>query len=117
MIDIIFSLDSILTAVGMTNGLEGALLIMIIAVILSVGIMMLFAVPVGNFVNRNPSIQILALSFFDSYWVHASNRKYALIYAVIFGKEVGAIPKGYLYFAIAFSLGIEFLNMRMRKKS
>ena len=56
MIDIIFSLDSILTAVGMTNGLEGALLVMIIAVILSVGIMMLFAVPVGNFVNRNPSL-------------------------------------------------------------
>ena len=63
LIDIIFSIDSILTAVGMTNGLNGALYLMIIAVILSVGIMMLFANPVGNFVNRNPSIQILALSF------------------------------------------------------
>ena len=117
MIDIIFSLDSILTAVGMTNGLEGALLIMLIAVILSVGIMMLFAVPVGNFVNRNPSIQILALSFLILIGFMLLTESMHLSHAVIFDKEVGAIPKGYLYFAIAFSLGIEFLNMRMRKKS
>ena len=117
MIDVIFSLDSILTAVGMTNGLEGALLVMIIAVILSVGIMMLFAVPVGNFVNRNPSIQILALSFLILIGFMLLTESMHLSHAVVFGKEVGAIPKGYLYFAIAFSLGIEFLNMRMRKKS
>lgn len=117
MIDIIFSLDSILTAVGMTNGLNGALLIMIIAVILSVGIMMLFAVPVGNFVNNNPSIQILALSFLILIGFMLITESMHLSHSVVFGQEVGAIPKGYLYFAIAFSLGIEFLNMRMRKKS
>ena len=74
LIDLIFSLDSILTAVGMTNGLGGAIYIMIAAVVLSVAIMMLFATPVGNFVNRNPSIQILALSFLILY---VSNREYA----------------------------------------
>ena len=115
MIDIIFSLDSILTAVGMTNGLNGALLIMIIAVILSVGIMMLFAVPVGNFVNNNPSIQILALSFLILIGFMLITESMHLSHSVVLGQEVGAIPKGYLYFAIAFSLGIEFLNMRMRK--
>ena len=117
MIDIIFSLDSILTAVGMTNGLNGALLIMIIAVILSVGIMMLFAVPVGNFVNNNPSIQILALSFLILIGFMLITESMHLSHSVVLGQEVGAIPKGYLYFAIAFSLGIEFLNMCMRKKS
>ena len=117
MIDIIFSLDSILTAVGMTNGLNGALLIMIIAVILSVGIMMLFAVPVGNFVNNNPSIQILALSFLILIGFMLITESMHLSHSVVLGQEVGPIPKGYLYFAIAFSLGIEFLNMRMRKKS
>ena len=117
MIDIIFSLDSILTAVGMTNGLNGALLIMIIAVILSVGIMMLFAVPVGNFVNNNPSIQSLALSFLILIGFMLITESMHLSHSVVLGQEVGAIPKGYLYFAIAFSLGIEFLNMRMRKKS
>ena len=106
MIDIIFSLDSILTAVGMTNGLNGALLIMI-----------LFAVPVGNFVNNNPSIQILALSFLILIGFMLITESMHLSHSVVLGQEVGAIPKGYLYFAIAFSLGIEFLNMRMRKKS
>ena len=117
MIDIIFSLDSILTAVGMTNGLNGALLIMIIAVILSVGIMLLFAVPVGNFVNTNTSIQILALSFLILIGFMLITESMHLSHSVVLGQEVGAIPKGYLYFAIAFSLGLEFLNMRMRKKS
>ena len=79
--------------------------------------MMLFAVPVGNFVNRNPSIQILALSFLILIGFMLLTESMHLSHAVIFDKEVGAIPKGYLYFAIAFSLGIEFLNMRMRKKS
>jgi predicted tellurium resistance membrane protein TerC len=63
MIDLVFSFDSILTAVGMTNGVPGALYIMITAVVISVLIMMQFAVPVGSFVNKNPSIQILGLSF------------------------------------------------------
>jgi predicted tellurium resistance membrane protein TerC len=63
MIDLVFSFDSILTAVGMTNGVEGALFIMVTAVVISVLIMMQFAVPVGAFVNKHPSIQILGLSF------------------------------------------------------
>jgi len=63
LIDLVFSFDSILTAVGMTNGVEGAIYIMIAAVIVSVLIMMQFAVPVGSFVNKHPSIQILGLSF------------------------------------------------------
>src|SRR5690606_15176221 len=63
LINIVFSFDSILTAVGMTTGVEGALLIMIIAVVVSVLIMMLFAIPVSKFVNEHPTIQILGLSF------------------------------------------------------
>ena len=115
MIDIIFSIDSILTAVGMTNGLEGALPLMIIAVILSVAIMMLFANPVGKFVNRNPSIQILALSFLILIGFMLITESMHLSTALLAGNAIGAVPKGYLYFAIAFSLGVEFLNMRMRK--
>ena len=117
LIDIIFSIDSILTAVGMTNGLEGAIYLMIIAVILSVAIMMLFANPVGNFVNRNPSIQILALSFLILIGFMLITESMHLSEAVLARQTVGAVPKGYLYFAIAFSLGVEFLNMRMRKKT
>ncbi|GET45521.1 TerC family protein [Capnocytophaga felis] len=116
-IDLIFSVDSILTAVGMTNGLEGALYIMIIAVVVSVGIMIMFANPVGSFVNRNPSIQILALAFLILIGFMLITESMHLSHAVLAGQEVGAVPKGYLYFAIAFSLGVEFLNMRMRKKS
>lgn len=115
MIDIIFSIDSILTAVGMTNGLQGALPLMIIAVILSVAIMMLFANPVGKFVNRNPSIQILALSFLILIGFMLITESMHLSNALLAGNSIGAVPKGYLYFAIAFSLGVEFLNMRMRK--
>jgi len=74
LIDLIFSIDSILTAVGMTNGVNGALTIMITAVVISVGIMMLFAVPVGNFVNKNPGAFI-----FDFNWFYADYRKHALI--------------------------------------
>ncbi|ATA68280.1 TerC family protein [Capnocytophaga cynodegmi] len=117
IIDLIFSVDSILTAVGMTNGLEGALYIMITAVVISVGVMILFANPVGSFVNRNPSIQILALAFLILIGFMLITESMHLSHAVLAGQEVGAVPKGYLYFAIAFSLGVEFLNMRMRKKS
>jgi integral membrane protein terC len=116
LIDLIFSLDSILTAVGMTNGLGGAIYIMIAAVVLSVAIMMQFATPVGNFVNRNPSIQILALSFLILIGFMLVTESMHLSEAILAGQTVGAVPKGYLYFAIAFSLGVEFLNMRMRKK-
>jgi predicted tellurium resistance membrane protein TerC len=114
LIDIVFSFDSVLTAVGMTNGLEGALIIMIIAVVVSILIMMIFAVPVGKFVNKHPTVQMLALSFLILIGFMLVTESAHLSNAVIFGQRVGAIPKGYLYFAIAFSLGVEALNMKIR---
>jgi predicted tellurium resistance membrane protein TerC len=117
LIDLIFSVDSILTAVGMTNGIEGALYIMITAVVISVGVMMLFAVPVGNFVNKNPSIQILGLAFLILIGFMLITESMHLSNADLAGQHVGAVPKGYLYFAIAFSLAVEFINMKMRKKN
>ncbi len=115
LIDIVFSFDSILTAVGMTNGVNGALTIMIIAVVISMIIMMLFASPVSNFVNKNPTIQMLALSFLILIGFMLITEGAHLSHTKIFNKPIGAIPKGYLYFAIAFSLGVEALNMRIRK--
>lgn len=116
LIDIVFSFDSILTAVGMTNGVEGALTIMVIAVVISMIIMMLFANPVSTFVNKNPTIQMLALSFLILIGFMLVTEAAHLSHAEVFNKTVGAIPKGYLYFAIAFSLGVEMLNLRIRKK-
>jgi predicted tellurium resistance membrane protein TerC len=116
MIDIVFSFDSVLTAVGMTNGIPGALIIMIIAVIISIIIMMIFATPVGDFVNKHPTIQMLALSFLILIGFMLITEGAHLSNLEIFHKHVGAIPKGYLYFAIAFSLGVEALNMKIRKK-
>lgn len=116
MIDLVFSFDSILTAVGMTNGVPGALYIMITAVVISVLIMMQFAVPVGNFVNKNPSIQILGLSFLILIGLMLITESAHLSNALILGSHVTPLPKGYLYFAISFSLLVEFLNMRVDKK-
>lgn len=116
LINIVFSFDSILTAIGMTNGLEGALTLMVIAVVLSVIIMMLFANPVGEFVNKHPSIQILGLSFLILIGFMLITEGAHLSHTVMFNQEIGNIPKGYLYFAISFSLLVEFLNMKMRKK-
>ncbi len=116
VINIVFSFDSILTAVGMTNGLTGALLIMIIAVVLSVLIMMLFAVPVGNFVNKHPTIQMLGLAFLILIGFMLIAEGAHLAHLTVAEAEIGAVPKGYLYFAITFSLFVEFLNMRLRRK-
>jgi predicted tellurium resistance membrane protein TerC len=116
MIDLVFSFDSILTAVGMTNGVEGALYIMVTAVIISVLIMMQFAVPVGNFVNKHPSIQILGLSFLILIGFMLITESAHLSNALIFGGHVTPVQKGYLYFAISFSLFVEFLNMKVDKK-
>jgi len=116
LIDIVFSFDSVLTAVGMTNGVAGALTIMITAVVISMLIMMIFAVPVGEFVNKHPTIQMLALSFLILIGFMLVTESAHLANAEVFGQHVGAIPKGYLYFAIAFSLGVEALNMKVRKK-
>ncbi len=115
LINIVFSFDSILTAVGMTNGLAGALVIMIIAVVLSVLIMMLFAVPVGRFVNRHPTIQMLGMSFLLLIGFMLIAEGAHLAHLNIAGSEIGTVPKGYLYFAITFSLLVEYLNMRLRK--
>ncbi len=123
LINIVFSFDSILTAVGMTNGLKGAngpdgeLVIMVIAVVLSVLVMMLFATPVGRFVNKNPTIQMLGLSFLILIGFMLIAEGAHLAHLEIAGSTVGTIPKGYLYFAIAFSLLVEFLNMRLRKRN
>jgi len=119
IINIVFSFDSILTAIGMTNGISpdpnDALILMIVAVVISVIIMMLFANPVGDFVNKHPSIQVLGLSFLILIGFMLIAEAAHLSHLVVFGNEIGAIPKGYLYFAIAFSLLVEFLDMRMRK--
>lgn len=116
VINIVFSFDSILTAIGMTNGISpnpnDALILMIIAVVVSVIIMMLFANPVGNFVNRFPSIQILGLSFLILIGFMLITEAAHLSHLVVFNQEIGSIPKGYLYFAIAFSLLVEFLDLR-----
>ena len=116
MIDLVFSFDSILAAVGMTNGIDGAIYIMVTAVVISVMVMLLFAIPIGNFVNRHPSIQILALSFLILIGFMLITESAHLANAEFFGSHVTPIPKGYLYFAIAFSLGVEMLNMKMDRK-
>jgi predicted tellurium resistance membrane protein TerC len=116
LIDLVFSFDSILTAVGMTNGVSGALYIMITAVIISVIIMMQFAVPVGSFVNKHPSIQILGLSFLILIGFMLVTESAHLSNALVFGNHVTPVPKGYLYFAISFSLLVEILNMKVDKK-
>ncbi len=120
MINIVFSFDSILTAVGMTNGLsddpDGALILMIIAVVVSVIVMLLFAHPVGKFVNKHPSVQVLGLAFLllIGFMLIAEGAHMADL--VIFNQHTGVIPKGYLYFAIFFSMFVEFLNFKLRSK-
>lgn len=110
--NIVFSIDSILTAIGLTQNVT----IMMIAVILSVVIMMFFAGPVGRFVNEHPTIQMLGLAFLIMIGFMLVAEGAHLSEVVIFDQEVGTVPKGYLYFAIAFSLLVEFLNIRLRKK-
>ncbi|HZF81405.1 MAG TPA: TerC family protein [Rubrivivax sp.] len=102
IIDLVFSLDSIITAVGMVDDLR----VMIAAVVASVALMMLFARPIGNFVSDHPTIKMLALSFLVVVGV--------VLVAEGFGHHV---PKGYVYFGMAFSLAVEMLNIRLRKKS
>jgi predicted tellurium resistance membrane protein TerC len=126
VLNLVFSFDSILTAVGLISmkspveggfGYNGALAIMILAIIISIIIMMIFAGPVSKFVNNHPTIQILGLSFLILIGVMLIAEGSHLAHFQ-FGNdvEVGAIPKGYLYFSIFFSLFVEFLNLRMNKK-
>ncbi|MDB4609442.1 TerC family protein, partial [Flavobacteriaceae bacterium] len=116
ILNIVFSFDSILTAVGMTNGIPNALPIMIISILVSVGIMMVFMKSVSDFIQKHPSLQILGLSFLILIGFMLITEGAHISQTIIFDNEVGTIPKGYLYFAISFSLGIEFLNMKMKKK-
>jgi predicted tellurium resistance membrane protein TerC len=102
ILDIVFSLDSVITAVGMAKHLS----VMIIAVILAVGFMLLMGGKISAFVEKHPTIKMLALSFLLLIGV-------ALV-AEAFHRE---IPKGYIYFAMAFSVGVEMLNLKMRKKA
>jgi len=115
LINMVFSFDSILTAVGMTNGLNNALTLMVIAVVISVAIMMLFAKAVGDFVNKHPSLQVLGLSFLLLIGFMLLAEAAHLAHVEIMGQTIGNVPKGYLYFAISFSLLVEFINMKIRK--
>lgn len=120
IIDFIFSIDSILTAVGMINGLHPnhnyTLILMIIAVMISIGIMIGFANPIRKFIDAHPSVQILGLAFLILIGFMLITEAAHLSETELFGKTVGAIPKGYLYFAIAFSLFVELLNFKTVKK-
>ncbi len=113
IINIVFSFDSILTAVGMTD----SLFIMIVSVVISVVIMMVFTVKIGRFMNNNPTFQMLGLAFLLLVGFLLLAEGAHMSHLEIFGSTVGAIPKGYLYFAIGFALLVEFLNMRFRKRS
>jgi predicted tellurium resistance membrane protein TerC len=99
LIDIVFSLDSVITAVGMVRELA----VMVTAVVISVGVMMAFAAPISTFIERHPTMKILALSFL------------LLIGVMLVLEGVGThVGKGYIYFAMAFSLLVELLNLRLR---
>jgi predicted tellurium resistance membrane protein TerC len=100
LIDIVFSLDSVITAVGLVDQLA----VMIIAIVIAVGVMMFAAAAIGRFVDDHPTIKMLALSFL------------VLIGVALIGEGVDVhIPKGYIYFAMAFSVGVEMLNLKVRR--
>ncbi len=102
IIDIVFSLDSVITAVGLAKHLP----VMVIAVVIAVGVMMFSASALGNFVDRHPTVKMLALSFL------------ILIGMSLFSEGLELhIPKGYVYFAMAFSVGVEMLNLKLRSKT
>ncbi|MEN8180332.1 MAG: TerC family protein [Pseudomonadota bacterium] len=101
IVDIIFSLDSVITAVGMAKHVP----VMVLAIIIAVGVMMFAAKAIGDFVDKHPSIKMLALSFL------------ILVGVALIGEGLEMhIPKGYIYFAMAFSLGVEMMNIKMRKR-
>ena len=101
LLDIVFSLDSVITAIGMADVVG----VMIAAVVIAIGVMLVFAGAISDFVNRHPTIKMLALSFL------------ILIGVTLVGEGLGRhIPKGYIYFSMAFALGVEMLNLRIRTK-
>ena len=102
LLDVVFSLDSVITAVGMVNQIP----VMIAAVVIAVGFMLVFSGHISRFINKHPTLKMLALSFLILIGV--------MLVAESFHRE---IPKGYIYFAMAFSVGVEILNMSLRKKA
>jgi predicted tellurium resistance membrane protein TerC len=102
LLDLVFSLDSVITAVGMVDRIE----IMIAAVVVAVAFMMLFARPISNFVDRHPTIKMLALSFL-----------LLIGFTLVVEGFDRHIPKGYVYFAMAFSVFVEMLNLKLRKQA
>ncbi len=101
LIDLVFSLDSVITAVGMVDEVS----IMVVAVMVAVGVMMVGSRPIGEFVDRHPTVKVLALSFL------------VVIGVVLVAEGFGThVPKGYVYFAMAFSVVVEMLNIRMRRR-
>jgi len=103
-LDLVFSLDSVITAVGMVKPEE--IWVMVIAVVVAVVVMLVFAGPVTRFVEKHPTVKVLALAFL------------ILIGVMLIAEGIGQhIPKGYIYFAMAFALGVEMVNLRVRKKS
>ena len=101
VIDIVFSLDSVITAVGLADHVP----VMVAAIVIAIGVMMFAARPIGDFVDKHPTVKMLALSFL------------VLIGVALVAEGTGhEIPKGYLYFAMAFSLVVEMLNLRLRRK-
>lgn len=102
IIDIVFSLDSVITAVGLAEHVA----VMVAAIVIAIGVMMVAAKPIGEFVEEHPTIKMLALSFL------------VLVGVALVAEGMGEeIPKGYLYFAMAFSFVVEMLNLRLRKRS
>jgi len=102
LLDIVFSLDSVITAVGMANNIW----VMVTAVVIALGVMLAFAGAISDFVNRHPTLKMLALSFL------------ILIGVTLVGESLGQhIPKGYIYFSMAFAFGVEMLNLKLRTKS
>jgi predicted tellurium resistance membrane protein TerC len=101
VVDIVFSLDSVITAVGMSNSIP----VMIAAVMIAVGVMLALAGPISNFVERNPTVKMLALAFL-----------LLIGFTLVFHAFHAEIPKGYVYFAMAFSLGVEVLNLWSSKR-
>jgi predicted tellurium resistance membrane protein TerC len=102
LLDLIFSFDSILTAIGLTE----TVLLMIVAIVIAIGVMMIFAGSVSRFINKHPSLQVLALSFLI-----------LIGFMLVIDGLHYHVPKGYIYFAVFFSLIVEVINMRIKKKA
>lgn len=112
LIDIVFSFDSVLTGIGMTNGIPYQKFVMIVAIVISIIIMLAFANVINRIITKHQSLQVLALSFLLLIGFLLVTESMHVAETKVFDTLVDAIPKGYLYFVIAFSLIVEFINFR-----